>query len=117
MSNRFRLSILILFVFSGFSFLVFNIYTLQIKKGDYYLDKVKSQDRLADVLASSRKNIFFTDKNNNQIPVAIKKSYPIIYAIPKQIDDLEEAVQSLFPVLNIDEEVKGRLATISAIPR
>ncbi len=101
MSNRFRLSILIFSVFSGFSLLVFNLYNLQILKGEYYLDRAKSQ--LANSLEENRGNIYFIDKNNNQIPVATNKSYPVIFAIPKEIDDLEEAVQSLLPVLDMTE--------------
>lgn len=104
MSNRFRLSILILFVFGGFSFLIFNLYNLQIQRGEYYSAKADSQHRLADILEASRGNIYFTDKNNNQIPVATNKSYPVVFAVPKEIDDLEEAVQSLLPILNIKEE-------------
>ncbi len=84
-----------------YSALVFNVYKLQIKKGGYYSARAESQYRLTDFLNSQRGNIYFQDKNGNQIPAALNKRYPVIYAVPKEIADVDEAANVLAPILNV----------------
>lgn len=84
--------------------LIFNIYTLQIKKGEYYSARAASQHRLAGFLEPRRGNIYFTDRNGNQIPAAITKAYPMIFAVPKEINDPLSAAAALSPILGLPEE-------------
>lgn len=93
------MAISIIFAYSA---LGFNIYYLQIKNGKYYSARAASQTRGRDFLASLRGKIFFQDKNENKIPVAINKEYPVIYAVPKEIEDSDEASHLLAPIVKID---------------
>lgn len=97
----------IVFAYSG---LIFNIYELQIKKGVYYAAKAASQSRGRDFLASSRGTIYFSDKNGNKISASLNREYPVIFAVPKEIADADEAAAALSPILNIEtEKIKNLL--------
>ena len=101
---RFRLPLIILFFTVLYSSLIFNIYNLQVKNSGYYAARVASQHRLAGFLESLRGNIYFTDRNNNPIPAAIIKSYPVIFAVPIEIVDPGLTVSALEPIINLNKE-------------
>lgn len=86
-----------------------NIYILQIKKGGYYLARAESQNRLTDFVQALRGNIYFKDKNDNQIAAAINKGFPVIYAVPKEIEDAKEAAAQLSPILKTKAAVLEEL--------
>ncbi len=101
---RTRFLILLLFFTFLYSALIFNIYGLQIKKGNYYTVKAESQSRSAGFLEAERGNIYFTDKNNNLIPAAINKEFPVVFAVPKEISDPIGAATKLASLLNLNQE-------------
>ncbi len=93
--------------------LVFNFYRLQIQKGDYYSNKALSRQRFAAYLAPPRGAIYFKDKDNNSIPAALNKMYPIIFAVPKEIEDPAEASELLSEALGLEA---ARLLTLLGKP-
>jgi cell division protein FtsI/penicillin-binding protein 2 len=101
---RLRLFFVTLFFVTLYSSLVFNIYKLQIVKGDYYSARAASQRRLAGFLEPKRGSMYFTDRSGNEIPVAITKAYPVIFAVPKEIKDPESVATALSGVAAIDRE-------------
>lgn len=104
MTKRFRLSsISLLFTLLYFG-LISNIYALQIQKGDYYAARAASQYRSAGFLEPVRGNIYFTDRNDNRMTVAMTKAYPVIVAVPKDIADSEAAAAAIAPILSMDKE-------------
>ena len=101
---RFRLLALLLFFILLYSALAFKIYDLQVTRGNYYTARSESQSRLAGFLAAKRGNIYFTDKNNNVIPAAINKKFPVIFSIPKEISDPAGAARQVAQALDLNEE-------------
>ncbi|MBI3638491.1 penicillin-binding protein 2 [Candidatus Wolfebacteria bacterium] len=96
----------IIFIFGIFySLLILNIYNLQFNKRGYYLRVAASQNSAGGVFNASRGNIYFTDKNGNPIQVALNKDYPIIYAVPSEIQksagEPRVYAEKLSPILNI----------------
>lgn len=105
----FRFSILIIIPILAYSFLIFRLYDLQIVKGDYYFAKAGSRY----FLESKRGNIYFTDKNNNRLAAALNKDFPVLYAVPKEIDDPPEISRKLALILNesaekLEEKISNR---------
>jgi len=101
MKTRFAL---IIFSFTLFYLiLVFNLYTIQVKKGDLYTARAESQISSKD-LTAARGSIYFSDKDGNFIPAAIEKKYYEIYAVPTEIEDAAEAAETLSPVFDIEKE-------------
>jgi len=83
-----------------YGLLGFNLYELQIERGDYYFNKAKAQSEYAQSVAFKRGEIFFTDRNGNAIPAATNKNYPVIYAVPREIKDAQATaatLKTLFP--------------------
>ncbi len=102
--NRFHFITLITSILGAYFLLILNIYNLQIQKGQYYSEKAQLQYRLSGFLEPHRGLIYFSDKNNNLIPAAINKSYETIFAVPREINDIDKTVENLGPILNIEQE-------------
>jgi cell division protein FtsI/penicillin-binding protein 2 len=79
----------------------FRFYNLQIENGRQYLAKAEDLRAGADLVEPERGDIFFTDKNGNLMPAAIKKEYQNIVAVPKEIEDADEATETLALILGI----------------
>ncbi len=97
-----RLLCIIIFLFGMYGSLVANLYKLQITKGEFYASRAEAQHRLGGDLAPARGTIYLTDKYGNSIPAVINKLYPTIYAVPKEIEDIEEASALLASALGRD---------------
>lgn len=94
----------------GYAALLFNIYNLQLERGAYYAARAESQHRAAGELMPPRGGIFITDKNGAKIPAAINRDYPLVFAVPKEIEDAAEAAAKLAPVVGKpSEELKSAL--------
>ena len=100
--NRWRLTI-VMFVFAGFYFyLMYNLYDLQINENKTYAAKVENQQLASGYLEPSRGSIYFIDSRNDKpTPAVFNKNFPLIYAAPKEIEDVKEAVNYLSPILKI----------------
>jgi len=98
-----RFIILSLFFTALFALLSFNLYRVQIDKGFYYFEKAQAFNDVLKELALRRGQIFFTDKYGKDIPVAMQKDYPAIYAAPSEISDPLKVVNNLALIINIKE--------------
>ncbi len=99
-----RVWLITLIVFGSYSGLTMRIYDLQVQKGGYYSALAASSTSLQSSNSGVRGNIYFTDRNNNKIAVATNREYQVIFAVPKDIVDIDEAANLLAPVLNLSVE-------------
>lgn len=88
-----------------FSILSYNLYGLQIGNSSLYEAKVNERSKALRELELRRGQIFFTDKSGNDIPVAINKDYPIVYAVPREVGSSSVS------------EASGKLSEITGIPK
>ena len=94
-------------VISGFALifvaLVVNLYRLQIQYGSVYAARAASQVQASGILKPHRGQIFVTDQRAKiDVPVAINRAYPSVFAAPPEIADVPEASQQLSPILGLD---------------
>jgi len=94
-----RFLFLIIVIAGGYSLLFFQLYKIQLLRGDYYLARAESQYLASGLIAAKRGTIYFSDKNGNKLAVAVEKNFPMIYAVPKVIDDAREAYNRLLQIL------------------
>jgi len=101
----FRFTVIISILFCAFGLLIWKVYNLQIVHGDYYTARAESEYSALNALTASRGLVYFTDKDGNQLPAVVNKDFPVIYAVPKDVEDPEEAANALSPILNrpVDE--------------
>lgn len=86
-----------------FGGLISNLYNLQIRKGSFYTDRAESQISASGFLTPRRGIIYFTDKNNNFNRVALNKKYPVVFAVPKKIENVSSVAKILASILGIGE--------------
>lgn len=83
-----------------FLFTLSNVYKLQIGESDFYADRALAYNTKSEAFAARRGDIFFGD-----VPAAITKEYPLIYAVPTEIKDPAAAASLLTKVLDLDADV------------
>ncbi len=94
-------SIRILFSIA-FIALVVNLYFLQVDKKGNFVDKAQAQNNSLGYLNASRGIIFATDKNGNYSALVANKDMPVIYAVPIEISDPQQAANLLSPIVGKD---------------
>lgn len=105
MGSRIRFTFLISVAFLFYGALVFRLYDLQVAKGDTYAAKASSQFAAGQTLDAPRGVIYFTDKNGNRTPVAINRDLPVVFAVPKEVEDAEAVLASVAPYFpDLDQE-------------
>ncbi len=97
-----RVGLIAAVIVGGYSTLALHMYTLQIQKGSFYSARAASQASLQNSASGIRGGIYFTDKNNNKVPVATNREFPVIFAVPKEIADADEASHQLAPIIGSD---------------
>ena len=118
MVSRFRFTIIILGIFGAFAYLIYGLHDLQIKRGSYFSNRAESQYKLAGFLEPHRGIIYLTDKEKKKVPAALNKSYPVIFAVPKEIKDVKKTSQVLASILDQDEaELNKNLARANSLYR
>lgn len=105
MGSRIRFSLLIAAAFVAYGALLLRLYDLQIAKGDTYAARAANQLEAGQRLDAPRGVIYFTDKNGNRTPVAVNRDLPVVYAVPKEVEDPAALLNALLPFFpDLDQE-------------
>lgn len=102
--------LLFLIILVGFT-LIFRLFTLQILKYDFYKGLATSQHQTNQILFPKRGEIFIKDRfygrdsSSQLFPLAVNREWPMVYAVPKEIENKEEVVEILASLLDLDEEI------------
>lgn len=76
-----------------------NLYHLQVLKGEEYFARAEARLAAREALDLRRGSIFVTNRSGTEIPVAVNRNEPVVYAVPKEIDDAKETAAFLAPIL------------------
>jgi cell division protein FtsI/penicillin-binding protein 2 len=118
-SNRWRLVVAIIFLFSGA--LIYKLFNLQIKQCDLYTAMAASQQQVSSQLAPERGKIYFTEKVNGSeklYPVATNKDLAVLYAVPKDVvnpQELSEKMYEFFDKPRLEAELKESASSTKVI--
>jgi len=96
-----RFSFLIALILLAFATLTGRLIYIQIVKGDFYKALAQGMHSIAPDLETERGEIFF----NNQEPLAINKTWPIVWTIPKDVENYEEVAQKLSDILQLPKNL------------
>jgi cell division protein FtsI/penicillin-binding protein 2 len=112
-----RLGIIIFLVGAGYSLLGLKIYDIQLKQGNYYRAQAASKYETAGFLLPRRGTIFVTDKSGDEIPAALTKDYPTLYAVPndvvKAVEEGETTIEAVATALaEMTEKDVGTLSSM-----
>lgn len=95
-------AILIPFLALG-AILIVRLFYLQIIQGNLYRALAIGQQETAEEISGARGKIFCYDKNTIA-PLVINKVYKLCYAVPKEIENPEEAAQKISEIFGLDKE-------------
>ncbi|MDO8556912.1 MAG: penicillin-binding protein 2 [Candidatus Jorgensenbacteria bacterium] len=104
-----RFIVLASFFTTLFLVLSFNLYNLQINKGAFYFGQAEARTEAIKELELRRGQIFLTDRSGGDIPAALNKDYPVVYAVPKNITNVREAAHALTGIVGIQEEKLSKM--------
>ncbi|TSC60432.1 MAG: cell division protein FtsI (penicillin-binding protein 3) [Parcubacteria group bacterium LiPW_15] len=106
-----RFASLIAVVTLCYGFLLFHLYEVQITKGSSYLAQAEAQISATNSQASRRGIIYFADKDGGKVPAALNKDFNEIYAVPKEIEDIQETTHQLSLAFNVPaEDLEAKLS-------
>ncbi len=111
--GQIRLLMVGCFLFALYALVIWRLYGLQMQRGEYYAARAASQAGAGRAEIIPRRDIYGVDKNGNMIPFATNKITPVIFAVPKEIEDVPEVSARLSALLGIDE---SRLEKMLAKP-
>ncbi len=86
----------------AFIALTVNLYFLQVDKRGNFVDKAQAQNNSLGYLDASRGIIFATDKNGSYSALVANKNMPVIYAVPIEISNPQQAANLLSPIVGKD---------------
>ncbi len=81
----YRIGTIIFLLAALYALLIVKIYNIQIIHGSNYQAEAAQYDEIAGLTTPQRGNIYFADNSGDQIPVALTKNFPIIYADPQTV--------------------------------
>ena len=76
-----------------------NLYRVQIMRGAAYIERAEARQAEREELRLRRGQIFFADRAGTNIPVALQRDYPVVYAAPNEIVDPAGTARSIAPLL------------------
>jgi len=115
--SRWRLIVAFIFLLAGA--LIYRLFYLQIKQGDFYAMTASNQQQTTSKLAPQRGSIYFTSNNNGQkdlYPVATNKEFAILYAVPKDIKsplEMADKFYQFFDKPKLENQLKATTASSS----
>ena len=111
--KNWRFYTFVFFIGLIFAIIVFRLFTLQIVKHSFYKTLASTQHQTFQTIYPDRGEIFMKDNRTNSdsrsllFPVAINKDFWTVYAVPKDIENKEETVEKLSPLLGVDGATLG----------
>lgn len=99
-------------VFVGiFSVLIGHMYSLQINNGEYYHQRAEAREEASGKFIPTRGVVYITDKHQTKIPAVVNKEYPLVYAVPTEIQDPQESAHRLASI--VGKDVKELISSFS----
>jgi len=80
------------------------LYNIQIRENSKFVNQAEALHDTTTILTPERGLIYFQDKNKEYIPAAINKKYYSLFAVPKEIENPEEASELLSEIIPLSYE-------------
>lgn len=109
--KNWRFYVLIFVIFFCFAAIIFRLFSLQVLNHGSYEAKAIIQQQGFQEISAVRGEIFMKDRYSEDdslslfFPAAINKDFYKVFAVPKEIQEKEESVESLSPLLGIDSKI------------
>lgn len=92
--------------------LLWRLYNIQVVNGDYYAAIALGQQSDLDEIIPPRGEVYARDKaGEGTYLVATNREVPMVYGVPSEIDDPQEALAKIAGIINIDEAEYEKILT------
>lgn len=86
--------------------IVARLFTIQVLHHGFYIALAEGQYERSEELIPSRGEIYLTsERDGRSVPFAINRELYLLYAVPRDVQDVEETIAKLKPFTDIDEDV------------
>ncbi|EKD46603.1 MAG: hypothetical protein ACD_67C00153G0003 [uncultured bacterium] len=102
--NNWRIHVLVLFVFFISLMILGKLYVLQIARHSTYIALAENQHKSSTEIAAKRGEIFLQDEGK-AYPVAVNREMQMAYAVPREMKDVDGAVNSLTSILGMEKSL------------
>lgn len=100
-----RYVLLVILFFAGYAALGTRLYSIQVKQGDYYFERAQARGEYLRDTEVRRGKIYVTDRYDTEIPIALVRDYPMVYAVPKEVENPAYVAKTLNLVTGAQEDV------------
>ncbi|MFH2105118.1 MAG: penicillin-binding protein 2 [Parcubacteria group bacterium] len=92
--------------------IVWRLFSIQVLQHNYFLALASGQQKIYEDLVPERGRIYIEDRfTKNLYPLAINKRLTLVYAIPKQVQDINGVAEKLADILELPaDELKEKLS-------
>lgn len=98
-----RIYFLVFLIFSIVAVIIGRVYFLQVSSFGYYQALAENQHSLFRKLIPTRGEIYLKDRGS-LYPVAVNKETKMVYAVPKEIENIAVASDALAVILGLDRD-------------
>ncbi len=98
-----RIYALVFFVIVGAGIILARLYILQVKAYEKYSSLAQNQHKILKELIPRRGEIFMQEEGKEFYPLAVNQEIQMAYAVPREIEDKERAVNFVAEVLGIEK--------------
>lgn len=89
--------------FVVFLIIILRLYVLQVRESSFYSELAKNQHAVSADLLPKRGEIFLREREQ-LYPLAVNRTYYTVYAVPKEVKDVEETVRFLGEIFERDAQ-------------
>ncbi len=107
-----RITVLLVLSFVIVGLITFRLFSVQIASGSRYQELAKDQHELYAELIPERGDIILQDSSSPSgiFTLASNKDLSILYAVPREVEDKDEAARQLKDIVNMEEgEIKEKI--------
>ncbi|EKE18715.1 MAG: hypothetical protein ACD_9C00255G0002 [uncultured bacterium] len=110
LDGNWRISGLIFFIFFVALAIFCKLYFLQIARHDVYVSLAENQHKSSKEIFANRGEIFLQDEEH-PYPLAVNRELQMIYAVRREMKDVDGAIESLSSILSLDKNfLKDKLS-------
>lgn len=108
--STWRIYGIVIFILVSVALVFFRLYSLQVKAYSFYREMADDQHMLREKIFPNRGEIFLSEKDGT-FPAAVNQKMATAYAVPREIENVDEAVSQVSQILSLDkQELNSKLS-------
>lgn len=103
--KNWRIYFILTFLFLIYGAVICRLFFIQVLKHSVYTVLAQDQNQILKKLTPIRGDIFIQDKDSALTPLATVREYPLVYLVPREIEEKEKVAESLSNILGMERGI------------